>query len=118
MNIQMGYSKMRSETSECVRKTRCILIHLQNNIVQHAQEVWERNWMSLDMRTMLLDTKLLNATLLKMYNPISMETFPKAFREQSKEADQMKTAGDNTGSVPESSHDWGTILKERGGFWE
>ena len=58
VNIQMEYSKMRSELSEYVRKTRCILIHLQNYIVQHAQEVRERNWMNLDMHTMLLDTKL------------------------------------------------------------
>ena len=49
---------------------------------KNAQEVWERNWMNLDLHTMLLDTKLLNATLLSMYNPMLMETILKKLREQ------------------------------------
>ena len=57
-----------------------------------------------DMHTMLLDTKLLKATLLlNMYNPILVETILKALREQSKEDDQMKSAGEIIGSVPEAS---------------
>ena len=56
MNIQMEYSEMRSEASEYMWKTRAILIHLENYFGKYAQEVWERNWMNLDMHTMLLDT--------------------------------------------------------------
>ena len=69
--------------------------------------------MNSDMLTMLLDTKLLNATLFIMHNPISMEAILKALREQSKEDDQMKSAGEITGSVPEPLLDWESILKER-----
>ena len=72
--------------------------------------------MNPDVHTMLLDTKLLNATLFNMYNPISMETILKALRGHSEEDDQMKTAGEITGSVPETSLDWEPIFKERGGF--
>ena len=73
--------------------------------------------MNSDMHTMLLlDTKLLDATLLDMCNPISMETILKALREQSKEDDQMESAGEIAGSVPETLLDWESIL--RGGFWE
>ena len=118
MNIQMGYSKMRSEPSACTWNTWVILIHLENYFGKYAQEVSARNWMNPDMHTMLLDTKLLNATLLNMYNPISMETILKALREQSKVDDQKKSAGEISGSVPETSHDWESILKERGGFWD
>ena len=82
MNIQMGYSMMRSEPSEYMWKTRVSLIHLENYFGKYAQEVWERNWMNLDMHTMLLDTKLLKATLLNMYNPILMETILEKLREQ------------------------------------
>ena len=41
-NIQMEYSKMRSEPSEHVWKTRVILIHLESYFGKYAQEVWER----------------------------------------------------------------------------
>ena len=70
------------------------------------------------MHTVLLDTKLLKATLLYMYNPILMETILKALREQIKEDDQMNTAGEIAGSIPETSFDWDPILKVREGFWE
>ena len=88
-----------------------ISIHLENNFGKYAQEVWERNLMNPDMHTMLLGTKLLNATLFHMYNPISMETVLKELREQSTENDQMKSAGEITGSVPETLLDWESILK-------
>ena len=63
MHIQMEYSKMRSESSEYVWKTRVILIliHSESYFGRHAQEVWERNWMTPDMHAMLWDTKLLKA---------------------------------------------------------
>ena len=73
--------------------------------------------MNHDTQTMLLDTKLLNATLFNMYNPISMETILKTLREQSKEENLMKFAGEITGSVPETLLDSESMLKERGGFW-
>ena len=103
MNIQKEYSKMRSEQSEDMWKTRVILIHLESYFGTYAQEVWERNWMDPDMQTILLDTELLKAKLLNMYNPILMETVLKKLREQYTMDDQMKTAGEITGSVPETS---------------
>ena len=63
-------------------KTKVVLIHLENYFGKYAQEVWERNWMNPDMHTVLLDTKLVNATLLNMYNPILMETNLKKVRER------------------------------------
>ena len=118
MNLQMAYSKIRSEPSEHMWKTTDILIHLESYFGKYAQEVWERNRMDPDMHTVLLDTKLLKATLLNMFNPILMVTILKKFREQSEKDDQMKTAGEITVSVPETSLDWEPILKERGRFWE
>ena len=59
--------------------------------------------------------------MLIMRNPIFMETILKVLREQSKDDDQRKTAGEIAGSVPETSLELETILKEReerGGFWE
>ena len=58
---------------------------------ERAQEIWEIN--------------LRETTLLNVYNPILMETILKKFREQSEKDDQMKTAGEITGSVPETSLD-------------
>ena len=119
INIQMKFSLMRSEPSEYMWKTRVIVIHLENYFEKYAQEVCERDWMNPDMHTLLVDTKLLNATLLNMYNPISTETILKKLREQSTMDDQMQTAGKIRGSVPETSLDWEPIfLKERGRFWE
>ena len=43
MNIQMEYSKMRSEPSEYMWRTRVILIHLESHFEERAEEVWERN---------------------------------------------------------------------------
>ena len=55
--------------------------------------------------------------MLNMCNPILMETILKVLREQFKDGDQRKTAGDIAGVVPETSLEWEPILKERGGFW-
>ena len=76
-----------------------------------------KHLMNLDMHTMLLDTKLLNATLLNMYNPTLMETILKELLEQFIKDDPMKAAGEIIGFVPETSLDWESNLKERG-FWE
>ena len=55
--------KMRSESSEYVRKTTGffttswrINIALESFFEEHAQDVWERNWMNLEMQTTLLNT--------------------------------------------------------------
>ena len=71
--------KMRSESSEYVRKTTGfftnswrIKIALESYFEEHAQEVWERNWMNLEMRT----------TLLNKYPPKLIATILKALREK------------------------------------
>ena len=52
--------------------------------MENVHRKFGRNWMNPDMHTMLLDTKLLNATLLNVYNPIFVETILKKLREESK----------------------------------
>ena len=47
-----------------------------------------------------------------MCNPILMETILKVLREQIKDDDQRKTAGEIEGLVPETSLGMETILKE------
>ena len=54
---------MRSESSEYVRKTTDfftnswrIKLALESYFEEHAQEVWERNWMNPEMQTTLLNT--------------------------------------------------------------
>ena len=69
---RMEYSKMRSEPSEYMWKSRAILIHWENYFGKYVPQVWESIWMNPDMHTTLLDTKLLSAALLNMYNPILM----------------------------------------------
>ena len=55
--------KTRSESSAYVRKTTGFFtnswrfrIALESYFEEHAQEVWERNWMSPEMQTSLLNT--------------------------------------------------------------
>ena len=98
MNIQMRCSKMRSEPSEYMWKTRVMLTHLESNFGNYAQEGWERIRMDPDMRN-VLHTKLVKAMLLNMYNPRLMKTVVKKFRERSQMKDRMKTAGEITDSV-------------------
>ena len=80
--------KMRSESSEYVRITtgfftKCwrIKIALESYFEEHAQEVWDRNWMNPEMQTTLLNTT---------YPPKLIDTILKALREQLKENDQLK----------------------------
>ena len=105
MNMPFECSKMRSESSEYVWKTTGwrIKIALENYFEERAQETWERN--------------LRKTTLLNTCDPILMETILKVLREQLKDDDQRKTAGEITGLVPETSPEWEPFLKERGGFW-
>ena len=56
--------KMQSESSEYVRKTAGFFtnswrfkIALESDFEEHAQEVWERNWMNPEMRTTLLNIR-------------------------------------------------------------
>ena len=82
-------------------KRRVSFLHqnsLESNFEEHAQEVWERNWMNLDMHTTLLNT----------YRPKLIATILKARREQLKENDQLNAVDEIPGPVPE----YDQILKE------
>ena len=90
---------MRSESSEEMWKTTGAFINswrikitLESYLKKHAHEVWERNRMFPDMHTTLLDIDNLKL----------METFLKVLREQFEDDDQMKTAGELAGLVPET----------------
>ena len=68
---------MRSESSEYKWKTTGdfvnrwrIKIALESYFEKHAQEIWEKNWMSPEMQT----------TLLNVYNPKLLKTILKALR--------------------------------------
>ena len=85
--------KMRSKSSEYVRKKTDFFTNswriktvLESFFEKHAQYVWERNWMNLEMQT----------TLLKTYPPKLIATFLKALREQLKENDQLNAVEINT----------------------
>ena len=54
----------------------------------------------------------MHTTLLSMYNPNLMETILKALRGQFEQDDQMDTAGENAGLVPEIPLECEQILKE------
>ena len=86
----------------------CLYQHLENQnslgelLCKTCTGNWERN---------------LRRTSLNMYNPILMATILKALREQLEEDDQMNTAGEIAGSIPEPSRECEPVLKERRGFW-
>ena len=70
---------MLSESSEYVRKATGfftnswrIQIALESYLEEHAQEVWDRNWMNHEMHTTLVNT----------YPPKLIATILKALREQ------------------------------------
>ena len=65
-----------------------------------------------------LERNLRKTTLLNTCNPMLMETILKVLREQFKDDEQRKTAGEIAGLVPETSLEWEPFLKERGGFRE
>ena len=67
MNIQMGYSKMRSESSEYMWETTGAFINiwrikiaLESYFGKHAKEAWEKIRMDPDMHPVLLDTNNLD----------------------------------------------------------
>ena len=105
--------KMPSESSEKVRKTTNfftnswrIKITLESYFEEHAQEVWEKNWMNLEMQTTLLNRSL----------PKLIATILKALREQLKENDQLIAVEEIAGPAPEIPLEYDQILKGRG-FW-
>ena len=109
-DMQRNVQKIRSESSEHMWKTTGAFINswrikiaLESYFEKHAQEIWERI--------------LGKTTLLNMYNPTLKETILKVLREQFKEDDQMNTAEEIAGSIPETSLECEQILKERRGFW-
>ena len=101
--------KMRSESNETVRKTkgfftnsRRIKIALESYFEEHAQEVWERNRMTPEMQTMLLNT----------YPPKLIATILKVPREQLKENDQLNAVEEIAGPVPDIPLEYNQVLKE------
>ena len=107
--------KMRSESSEYVRKTMGfftnswrIKIALESYFEEHAQEDWGRNWMNPEMHTMLLNT----------YPPKLIATILKALREQLRENDQLNAVDGIVRPVPEILLEFGQVLKEGGRFWD
>ena len=105
---------MQSESSENVRKTTSFFTHswriniaLESYFEERAKEVWERNWMNLEMQTMLLNT----------YAPKLIATILKALRERLKEKYQLNAVEDIAGPVLELPLEYDQILKG-GGFWD
>ena len=106
---------MPSESSEYVRKTTGffsnswrIKVALESYFEEHPQEVWERNWMNLEMQTTLLNT----------YLPKLIATILKALRKQLKENDQLNAVEEIAGPVPEIPLESDQILKRGGRFWD
>ena len=109
-NVQ---KKMRSESSEYVRKTtgfltnsRRIKTALESYFEEHAQEVWKR------------ETGGMQTTLLNTYLPKLIATILKALREQLKESDQPHSVEEIAGPAPEIPLEYDQILKGGGRFWD
>ena len=107
--------KMQSEWSESVWKTTGFFTHcwrikmaLESFSEEHAQEVWERNWMNLEMQTTLWNT----------YPPKLIATILQALREQLKENDQFNAVEEIACPVPEIPLKYDQILKGGGRFWD
>ena len=65
---------------------------LESYFEEHAQEVWERNWMNPEMQTTLLNT----------YPPTLIATILKALREQLNENGQLNAVEEIAGPVLKS----------------
>ena len=107
--------KMRSESSDYVRKTTGFLTNswriktaLESFFEEHAQEVWERNWMNPEMQTTLWSTCL----------PKLIATILKVFRERLKENDQLNAVKEMQAQYPEIPLEYDQILKGGGRFWD
>ena len=108
-----NFQKMQSESSEYVGKTTGFLYkQLENQnclgelICAACTEVWERNWINLEMQTALLNT----------YPPKSIATILKATCVQLKENDQLNAVKEIAGPVPEIPLEYEEIWKGGGGF--
>ena len=85
-----------------------IKIALESYFEEHAQEVWERNWMNPEMQTTLLNT----------CPPKLIATILKAPREQLKESDQLIAVEEIPSPVPEIPLECDQILKGGGKIWD
>ena len=90
--------KMQSGSSEYVRKTTGFVTHswrikiaMESYFEEHAQEVWNVNWMNPEMQTTLLNT----------YAPKLIATILKALRERLTENDPLNAVEEIAGPVPE-----------------
>ena len=106
--------KMRPESSEYVRRTTGfftnswrIKIDLESSFEEHAQEVWERNWINPEMQTALLNTY-----------PQLIATILKALREQLKENDPLHSVEGIAGAALEIPLEYDQTLKGGGNFWD
>ena len=106
--------KVRSESSKYVWKTTGfftnswrIKIALESYFEEHAQEVWERNWMNPEMQTTFLNT----------YPPKLIATILEALREL-KESAQLHAVEEIAGPVAETFLEYDHNLKGGGKFWD
>ena len=74
---------------------------LESDFEEHAQQIWERNWMNLEMHTALLNT----------YPPKLIATTLEALREHLKENDQLNTVEEIAGRVAEILFEYEQILR-------
>ena len=79
---------------------------LESYFEEHAQEVWERNWMNPEMQTTLLNT----------CPPKLIATILKALWEQRKENDQLNAVEEIADPVPKIPLDYDQTLKGGGRF--
>ena len=82
-------------------------IALESCFEKHAQEVWERHWMNLEVQTTLLNT----------FPPILIPTSLKALGQHLQENDQLVAVDEFAGPVPAIPIEYEQILKDGGGFW-
>ena len=81
---------------------------LESYFEEHAQEVWERNWVNLEMQPSLLNT----------YPPKLIATILKALCKQLKENDHLNAVEEIAFPVPEIPLEYDQILKEGVRFWD
>ena len=111
--MQMNVQKMRSESSDVVLETTFLFtnswrikIAFEKYFEEHAKEIWQRDWMNLEMHT----------TSLNVYSPKLIATILKALRGQLKENDQLNAAEEFAGPTPEIPLEHDQILKKERGI--
>ena len=83
-------------------------IALESYFEEHAQEVWDRNWMNPDMQTALMNT----------CPPKLIATILKALREPLKENDQLNAVEEIASPIPEIPLEYDQVLEGGGRFWD